>query len=1056
VAAKTPSSQPAEDSVERTIRTATVAEQTVPSVGGTGEAAGDSRIGTGYAISRLLGRGGEGEVYQAEQRAFGRQVAIKLMRGGAPSPRQLRRFRAEAAVTALLEHPAIIPVHDLCMDEAGRPQLVMKRVSGKTWRDLLDGSPGPQKRALTGEEHVEILLKVCDAVAFAHSRGILHRDLKPENVMVGEHGEVLVMDWGCAVHVGPKPPHPDIPVLGELSGVSGTPAYLSPEQARAAHAACGPWSDVYLLGAVLYRMLTGSPPYKAENVASTIALAARGLPPQDPLAGGHKIPPELARIAVDAMQPDPAKRLRSAEDFATAIRRYLEHREVHRLLNEALRQHTIAKTGGGESDDAYRRAISAVEQAVSLWPEHVEARRVMVEVGLDSARHALAAGAFRIARRQAQAVAAEAERLHDGPAVDGAHKLAGIADMRERQTRSREAKLRAMRKLATGGAVVAGLALLVGLLAVWRESSNTSRALAEAKANLESAETERAAREKGERLAGPALLAQARELAAARKLEDALPLVEAAQGFAPTDPVAWLTAGQLLAALGRRPEATQALDKALELRQDPITAELREICATPPADADMRIADILVRMGAGSLAAGLNLAAEQRVEVIRKQLVKAWPKLPARSLKAQQDGALILTLRRYDLLVDNLEPLRGLPMVGLDIANQDRLRDLSPLATLPLVQLDATGVPVSDFTPILALRLRELSIANTSFGSLTALRGMPLESLTMSIPGIASLAPLTSMPLRELRLQSCDALKDIAALGLKAVERLSLNAPIQGAAALTDLGALRGRPLSELTLVGQRGISDVSPLKGLPLLSLDISGTAVTDIKPVLGPALRQLNLTDSAVTDLRPLAGSRVESLNISPQRIRHGIAELPAVTSLRSVNGMPTADFLRWVELQRLILASNPAYTWNGSAVYEAGKPVELRFPGGLQNLGPLKGLPLRVLVAPSGPYSDLTPLQGMPLTYLDISLSGVTKITALAAIPTLSKLYMGRLRIADVRPLAKLPLEELIFSPGSVTTGMEVLRAMTSLQQAGNTPGKMLPIGQFWSGFDRGDVK
>jgi tRNA A-37 threonylcarbamoyl transferase component Bud32/Leucine-rich repeat (LRR) protein/tetratricopeptide (TPR) repeat protein len=1053
VATKTPSTQATEDSIERTIRTATVAE-TVPSLGGSG--AVGAAPGTGYRIARLLGRGGEGEVYEAVQQAFGRQVAVKLMRAGAPNPRQVQRFRAEAAVTALLEHPAIIPVHDLCLDDAGRPQLVMKRVSGKTWRALLDGSPGPQKRPLTGEEHVEVLLKVCDAVAFAHSRGILHRDLKPENVMVGEHGEVLVMDWGCAVHVGPKPPHPDIPVLSELSGVSGTPAYLSPEQARADHAACGPWSDVYLLGAVLFRMLTGSPPHRGDDIGSTIALAARGEPPQDPLASGNKIPPELARIAVDAMQPSPNRRTRSAEDFAIGIRRYLEHREVHRLLNEAARQHTLAKAGGPESDDAFRRAISAVEQAVSLWPEHVEARRMVIEVGLDSARHAIAAGAFRIARRQAQAVAAEAERLGDGSAVDGAHKLAGIADMRERQTRSREAKLRATRKLATGGAIVAGLALLVGLLAVWRESANTSRALAEAKANLERADSERAARVEGERLAAPALLAQARELATARKLEQALPLVLAAQGFAPEDHATWLMAGQLLAALGKRDDALHALDRALELRRDALCSELRQLCAAPPVDADLRIADVLVRMGAGGIAASLNLAAEQRADLTSKQLATVWPKLPARCIRTLPDGTLALSLRRSDVIVDNLEPLRGLPISSLELLGQDRIRDLAPLASLPLTRLVASGLPATDFAPILGRHLKELALTGTTFSNLAALRGMPLESLTMSIPGTASLAPLAGMPLRLLHLTECDALQDITALNLKALEELSLDAPEQGAAALDDLGPLRGRPLRELSLSGQRGISDLTSLKGAPLVKLDISGTAIANLRPVLRPTLKNLAIRDCAIDDLRELTGTRLETLELSPQLIRHGLPELKRLTTLRSVNTLTTTDFLRWVDVQRAIVAANPAYRWNAAVVFDGGNPIELRFVGGLQTLSPLRGLPLRVLVVSSGTCSDLEPLCGMPLVTLDVSYTQVTSVQELASIPTLRNLYLAKLRITDLRPLGKLQLESLAFNPSAVQQGMELLRSMPSLQEAGVLPARLLPIRQFWPGYDRGDIK
>ncbi len=1035
-----------ENPLERTIRAATVAD--------TGPEADPP--GTGYLIGQLLGHGGESLVHEAVQQAFGRVVAIKTLHAAEPDQHRLRRFRAEAAITALLEHPAIIPVHDLRLGADGRLQLVMKRVTGKTWRALLDGAPGPLMRPLTGEEHVEVLLKVCDAVVFAHSRGILHRDLKPENVMVGEHGEVLVMDWGCAVHVGPTPPHPDIPVLAEMHGVSGTPAYFSPEQARADHAACGPWSDVYLLGAVLYRMLTGSPPHHGEDLTSTISAAARCATAHDPLASGIRAPPELARIAVEAMQTDPAKRIRRADEFAAAVRRYLDHREVHRLLDEARQQHELTRAGGPESDDAFRRAIGAIEQAVALWPEHVEARRLVIGISLDSAQRAIATGDFHVARRQAQAAATEAERLGDGDAIDNAHRIAGFADMRERQTRGRESKLAVLRKLATGGAVVAGLALLVGLIAVWRESSITGRALAEAKGNLERADSERAARVEGERLAAPALLAQAREMAAQRRLPDALALVLAAQGFAPTDPAPWLMAGQLLAALGKRSDAVVALDHALELKPDKLADELRQLCRGPAVDVESRITEVLVRMGAGAIAGSLNLSAGQRATLARQRLAQTWPKLPPRCVTSLPDGTLSVLLSRAAQPVDSIEALRGLPIAQLDLSGQDRLCDLTPLATLPLTRLTINAVAATDMAPVLGLRLRQLAASSTALTNLSLLRGLPLDSLELGISGVTSLAPLASLRLSELRLSNCDALADITALSLLPLESLTLDAPPGGAVALCDLGPLRGRPLRELSLANQRGVVSLAPLKGAPLVRVVLSGTAVTDLQPLVGPALKFLDLTDAAVDDLRPLQGLALDTLVITPQRIRQGLAELPRIATLRSLNGMRPADFLRWFDLQCAILAANPDYAWTALAVYEDGKPVELRLPKGMRSLEPLRGLPLRLLVAPEGLFTDLAPLADMPLVSLDLRDAKMQDLTPLAGLTSLRQLYFDGSRLTDLRPLAKLTLEELSLSPGSVTQGLDVIRCMSSLTRAGLCSSKLMPVRDFWVGVDRGDLK
>ncbi|MBA3685726.1 MAG: serine/threonine protein kinase, partial [Planctomycetes bacterium] len=235
-------------------------------------------IASGYVAAEEIGRGGMAEINAAVQLAFGRTVAVKRLLHEITDPHAIRWFQAEAVATALLQHPNIVPVHDLTVLPDGRLQLVMKKVEGLTWRQLLhpDAASAEQARALGLDGHLEILLKVCDAVAFAHARGILHRDLKPENVMIGAFGEVLVMDWGLAVAYGDHHPHPAIPHARTATVIAGTPAYMAPEMANCACDHIGPRSDVYLLGAILYEVLTGSAPHRAASVKGSIALAKRG------------------------------------------------------------------------------------------------------------------------------------------------------------------------------------------------------------------------------------------------------------------------------------------------------------------------------------------------------------------------------------------------------------------------------------------------------------------------------------------------------------------------------------------------------------------------------------------------------------------------------------------------------------------------------------------------------------------------------------------------------------------------------------------------------------
>ena len=190
----------------------------------------------------------------AEQRSLAREVAIKTVKDHA-GERARDALCDEAVVTGLLEHPNVIPVHALGCDSEGRPLLVMKRVEGVAWRDLLRDPEHPAwaTHAAAPEDrlafHLDVLADVSQAAAFAHSRRIVHRDIKPENVMIGEFGEVYLLDWGLAVTAGREL---------EPGTLVGTPAYMAPEMVGGGRV--DGRTDVYLLGATLHEVLTGRPP----------------------------------------------------------------------------------------------------------------------------------------------------------------------------------------------------------------------------------------------------------------------------------------------------------------------------------------------------------------------------------------------------------------------------------------------------------------------------------------------------------------------------------------------------------------------------------------------------------------------------------------------------------------------------------------------------------------------------------------------------------------------------------------------------------------------------
>jgi serine/threonine protein kinase len=248
--------------------------------------------GTPYEIVAAIGRGGMGTVYLARDRDLDREVALKVVEPGDLADRMLR----EARILARLEHPGIVPVHDVGTLPDGRVFYAMKRVRGLRLDE--------HARAIDLTERMRVLGRLCEAVAFAHAHGVIHRDLKPENVMVGPFGEVLVMDWGVAKerkapsppgplsHLPPSPP----PGEGETAHgtVLGTPGYMAPEQERGDVEAIDERTDVWALGAILAFLLQGE----------------------------EAVPRPLAAIRDRAMAPQPADRYSSVEDLAADLSRF--------------------------------------------------------------------------------------------------------------------------------------------------------------------------------------------------------------------------------------------------------------------------------------------------------------------------------------------------------------------------------------------------------------------------------------------------------------------------------------------------------------------------------------------------------------------------------------------------------------------------------------------------------------------------------------------------------------------------------------------------------------
>lgn len=335
----------------------------------------------GYALGSPIGAGGMGEVIVALDHVIGREVALKRMHLAQASPQTEARFLREARIQARLEHPAIVPVHALGRDAHRQPYFTMKRVTGETLADRL-ASADPSKLP---HDLLRALVDVCQAIAFAHRRGVLHRDLKPTNIMLGEFGEVYVLDWGIARVLDEPDATRVARDLDTLDGLTrdgaliGTPGYMAPEQAEGAEV--GRPADVYALGAILFEILTRDHLHPKRGVLGS-TLEGTNLSPAK-RCPDRAIPPELDALCVSALALDPAARP-TAGELAVALSNYLDgDRDTER--RRALARDALASADRAiASGDPARRgdAIRAAGRALALDPESHDAAALITRLML--------------------------------------------------------------------------------------------------------------------------------------------------------------------------------------------------------------------------------------------------------------------------------------------------------------------------------------------------------------------------------------------------------------------------------------------------------------------------------------------------------------------------------------------------------------------------------------------------------------------------------------------------------------------------------------------------
>jgi serine/threonine protein kinase len=351
---------------------------------------------TRYTWISEVGAGGLGKVWLARDNKLSREVALKEIKPGSASSEAVRRLIKEAQITGQLQHPGIVPIYEV--NHEGLPFYTMKLVRGETLSQTIseyhDAKQAGHDDPLTKQRLLSIFLSVCEAIAYAHSRGVIHRDLKPDNVVLGEYGEAIVLDWGLARQVGSND-EDTAPIVVTEDGRTdatqagqklGTPAYMAPEQASGRVEHMDERTDIYGLGAILFEILTGQPPHRGQDDADSVSSnnSTTEQPRQSPVTAmlhriatgetprlhsiDQTIPEDLDAICATAMAKHRENRYETAKELKAALLEFRIHEESIHLTKTANKGLANAMLSGSHA--LFQRAIFGFESALDQWPDN--------------------------------------------------------------------------------------------------------------------------------------------------------------------------------------------------------------------------------------------------------------------------------------------------------------------------------------------------------------------------------------------------------------------------------------------------------------------------------------------------------------------------------------------------------------------------------------------------------------------------------------------------------------------------------------------------------------
>ncbi len=758
--------------------------------------------GSRYRVLTTIARGGMGVVLQARDLRVRRTVAMKVMKSGAQFSREnVLRFIDEAQLTGQLDHPNIVPVYELGIDDRGETFYTMKFVKGITLDEVLRGLRRGRPEMVEKYPLATLLTvfqKVCDAVAFAHAKGVIHRDLKPENVMLGSYGEVLVMDWGLAKQTAgpnrtekpveaPRPVQPRHPqrAFETMHGVVvGTPPFVSPEQARGELDAVDVRSDVYVLGAILYTILTLRAPVEGLSMDET-----------------------LNRI------------------IAGAIRKPLAFNQTMAL--KAAREEPAAE--GEEKEN-----VLLLHCPAQRVPEGLSAIAMKAMAALPEDRYE-----------------SVVEMQADITAFQG-----GFATKAERANLWRQALLfggRHKREFA----LFLGFALVLQALLVafiFELSREKNRALAnEHRARASESNLAKALDEL--RGTAPTYVQEAQSLIDDQKLEEALEKIDYAIDQIPNDATYHLLRGHILQSLLRFNEAIAAYNEALarnpslQSAKDNLALTTKLVsqigedgAVTQPILRELH-ASLVSQKRVGEALVVLDMIGRDR-QLFFQTWKAAFEKRNMRQrFETKEDDTLYIDLSK--VAQPDLRKIRSAPVSGLSL-DDTRLTDISALKGLSLTSLSLNHTLIRDLSPLTGMPLHSLDLESTPVSNLAPLAQMPLEILRMAGTRVESLAALRGLHLEQLNVAGCRGVRDLSPLSGMPLQKLDLSRT-----SISDLSPLIRSPVRELNLEGCVDLVDLHPLLEMKSLESVLIPAQCKDIEFLRShPTLKRLSykkLTEQA-----------------------------------------------------------------------------------------------------------------------------------------------------------------------------------------------------------------